>query len=113
MTPREQAVAAELGRLAREELRRAGVEPRDGDPLPAPDEPLAARLDSLLLLSLVVAVEDRFQIALTDDDARHARSLADLARLVAARTTDPGLPAAAERDLAGADPAPTPQEPRP
>ena len=105
MTPREQAVAAELGRLAREELRRAGVEPRDGDPLPAPDEPLAARLDSLLLLSLVVAVEDRFQIALTDDDARHARSLADLARLVAARTTDPGLPAA--------DPAPTHQEPRP
>lgn len=94
MTPREQAIAAELAELALAELRRAGVEPPAGSPLPALEEPLAGRFDSLLLLSLVVAVEDRFQIALTDDDARHARSLADLARLVAARTTDPGRPAA-------------------
>ena len=49
------------------------------------DEELASRLDSLALLSLVVAVEDRFRILLTDEDATTARSLSDLARIVAAR----------------------------
>jgi acyl carrier protein len=86
VTPLEQAVAAEILRLVREELRL------EGDP-PAPDEPLADRLDSLVLLSLVVAVEDRFRLALTDDDATHARTLADLARLVAARADPARLPA--------------------
>jgi len=85
VTAREQAVAAEILRLAREELRL------EGDP-PAPDEPLAGRLDSLVLLSLVVAVEDRFQVVLTDDDAARARTLTDLARLVAARAAPARLP---------------------
>jgi acyl carrier protein len=86
VTAREAAVAAEILRLAREELKLAGAEP-------APDEPLAGRLDSLLLLSLVVAVEDRFRVVLTDDDTAGAATLADLARLVAARSADTGLPA--------------------
>ena len=86
MTASEQAVATEILRLAREELRL------EGDP-PAPDEPLADRLDSLVLLSLVVAVEDRFHVILTDDDALGARTLADLARLVAARAAPDRLPA--------------------
>ena len=77
MTARETAVAAEIRRLAREELR-LGEAPGD-------DEELAGRLDSLALLSLVVAVEDRFRVVLTEEDAAGARSLADLARLVAAR----------------------------
>ncbi|HEU4382202.1 MAG TPA: phosphopantetheine-binding protein [Anaeromyxobacteraceae bacterium] len=77
MTAREAAVAAEIRRLAREELR---LEEEPGD-----DEALAGRLDSLMLLSLVVAVEDRFRVVLTEEDAVGARSLADLARLVAAR----------------------------
>jgi acyl carrier protein len=85
VTPREAAVAAEILRLAREVLEF------DGAP-PGPDEPLAERLDSLRLLSLVVAVEDRFRVALTDDDAATATTLADLARLVAARTGDVDLP---------------------
>lgn len=89
MTPREAAVAREILRLAREELRLEGAPP-------APDEPLAGRLDSLLLLSLVVAVEDRFHVVLSDDDARHAATLADLARLVAARADPSRLPAEAE-----------------
>jgi acyl carrier protein len=55
-------------------------------------EELAARLDSLALLSLVVAVEDRFHIVLTDEDASTARSLADLSRLVAARAAPELLP---------------------
>jgi acyl carrier protein len=86
MTAREAAVAAEILRLAREELALEGAPPDPG-------EPLAGRLDSLLLLSLVVAVEDRFRVILTDDDTSGATTLADLARLVAARTEDAGLPA--------------------
>jgi len=76
-TPREVEVAAEIRRIVREELH-ARTEFGDGDEL-------AARLDSLALLSLVVAVEDRFRIVLTEEDSSAARSLADLARIVAAR----------------------------
>jgi acyl carrier protein len=94
VTDPEAAVAREILRVAREELRLEG-----GDP--APDEPLAARLDSLALLALVVAVEDRFHVALTDDDAATTRTLADLARLVVARAPAERLPAAA---AAGAPP---------
>jgi acyl carrier protein len=83
MSPREAAIAGEILRIAREDLRLEGE-------APAADEPLAERLDSLALLGLVVAVEDRFRVKLTDDDAAQARSLADLARLVAARA-DPVL----------------------
>ena len=86
MTAAEGAVAREIVRLAREELRL------EGEP-PAPDAPLAETLDSLALLGLVVAVEDRFHVKLTDDDAAEARTLADLARLVAARAPRERLPA--------------------
>jgi acyl carrier protein len=82
VTGREVAVAAEIVRLAGDDLRV------DGE-LPDPDEPLAERLDSLRLLALVVAVEDRFHVILTDDDAAQARTLIDLARLVAARSEEP------------------------
>ncbi len=78
MTDREAAIAAEIRRLAREEL---GLAFEAGD-----DEELAGRLDSLALLSLVVAVEDRFRVRIREDDAAVTRSLADLARLVAERT---------------------------
>ena len=84
MSPAEQAVASEIRRLVRDELR-ARVEFAD-------DEELASRLDSLALLSLVVAVEDRFHVVLTEEDAARARSLADLSRLVAARAPAELLP---------------------
>ena len=86
MSEAEAAVAREIVRLAREELSLEGAPP-------APDEPLAGRLDSLALLALVVAVEDRFLVTLGDDDAAQARTLADLARLVAARAPAERLPA--------------------
>jgi acyl carrier protein len=89
LTPAEAAVAREILRLAREELRL------EGDP-PAPDAPLAEALDSLALLGLVVAVEDRFHVILADDDAARTRSLAELARLVAARAPAERLPVPAE-----------------
>jgi acyl carrier protein len=84
VSPAEQAVAAEIRRLARDELH-ARVEFAD-------DEELASRLDSLALLSLVVAVEDRFRIVLTEEDASRARSLADLSGIVAARAAPELLP---------------------
>ncbi len=84
MTPREAAIAAEIRRLAREDLALE-AEVEDG-------EELAGRLDSLALLSLVVAVEDRFRVILTEEDAARTRSLADLARLVAARAAPEALP---------------------
>lgn len=84
---REILVANEIVRIAREEL---GLEER-----PVPGEVLAAKLDSLALLALVVAVEDRFHVILTDDDAAGARTLEDLARLVAARAPEDRLAPAA------------------
>jgi acyl carrier protein len=78
VTAVEDAVAHEILGIVRDEVGFAG-EP------PEADEPLASRLDSLMLLSLVVAVEDRFHVVLTDDDAADVRTVADLARIVAAR----------------------------
>jgi acyl carrier protein len=75
VTPREREIAAELRRLVREELR---VEEPFSD-----GEELAARLDSLMLLALATAVEDRFRVILAEEDAAGIRSLSDLARLVA------------------------------
>jgi acyl carrier protein len=88
MTAPEAAVAREILRIAREELKLEGEPPGDG-------APLAERLDSLALLALVVAVEDRFRVILTDDDAVRARSLEDLARIVAARADPERIPSAA------------------
>jgi acyl carrier protein len=84
LNPREQAVAGEIRRIVQEDLRARTA---FGD-----DEELAGRLDSLALLSLVVAVEDRFRIVLTEEDASKARTLADLARIVAARAAPEVLP---------------------
>jgi acyl carrier protein len=91
VTAAEAEVAAEILRIAREELAIAAA--------PAPEEPLAERLDSLQLLSLVVAVEDRFRVILGEEDAAATRSLADLARLVVARADPAALtaPPAPER----------------
>jgi acyl carrier protein len=85
VTGLEEAVAAELLRLASELL------PLDGSP-PSYQEPLAARLDSLQRLTLAVAVEDRFQIVLSDDDAAGADTLAAVARLVVQRASPRHLP---------------------
>ena len=77
MTAREAEVAAEVRLLARG-LGPVPVEFSD-------EEELASRLDSLQILALVTAVEDRFQVILTPEDAARTRSLADLARLVVER----------------------------
>jgi acyl carrier protein len=84
MTVQEQRIATEILRIAQDDLHLG--------PLPDGGVPLAGQLDSLALLSLVVAVEDRFRVALSDDDAAATRSLDDLARLVAARAAPEALP---------------------
>jgi len=89
MTGVEAAVAGEILRIARDELRLEGESPTF-------DEPLSGRFDSLMLLSLVVAVEDRFHVALTDDDAAAIRTLAELSRIVAARAPADRLPSLVE-----------------
>ncbi len=89
MTERERRVADEILRIAVGELKLPAAQVAQ---LGAPASRWPARLDSLALLSLVVAVEDRFRIALADDDAATARSLEDLARLVAARAAPEALP---------------------
>jgi acyl carrier protein len=85
VTAAEEAVVAELLRLAGEQLELHG-------PPPAPQEPLAGRLDSLQLLTLAVAVEDRFHVTLTDDEAAEASTLLEVARLVLARADPSRLP---------------------
>jgi acyl carrier protein len=80
VTAREIAIADEIRRLAREDL---GIEAEVRD-----CEELAGQLDSLALLSLVVAVEDRFRVRVGEEDAARLRSLADLASFVAARTAE-------------------------
>jgi acyl carrier protein len=83
VTPREREVAREIRRLALE----LGIDGDVGD-----DEELAGRLDSLALLSLVVAVEDRFRVKIGDEDAARVKSLSDLAQLLAARSALAGEP---------------------
>jgi acyl carrier protein len=85
VTAREEAVVGELLRLARQQLVLEGRPP-------APQEPLAGRLDSLQLLTLAVAVEDRFHVILTDDEAAEASTLLEVARLVIARADPTRLP---------------------
>jgi acyl carrier protein len=73
------AVVEEIGRLLHDELglRRA---------VRAEDDLLAdLQLDSVGLLTLVVGLEDRFRVALGEEDAANVRTVKDLAALVAAR----------------------------
>jgi acyl carrier protein len=87
VTQREADIAREIRRIAREEL---ALEWSGAD-----DEALAGRLDSLALLSLVVAVEDRFRVRIGEQEGAAARSLADLARLVARQLAASAAPEAA------------------
>jgi hypothetical protein len=85
VTALEAAVVGEILAVAGQQLELRG-------PPPGPGEPLAGRLDSLQLLTLVVAVEDRFQLVITDDDAARATTLEEVARLVIERASPSRLP---------------------
>jgi acyl carrier protein len=69
-------VLHEIRRVVRDELGLTR-EVRDHDDLVAD-----LQLDSVGLLTLVVGLEDRFRIALTEEDAARVRTVRDLAALV-------------------------------
>ena len=72
-------VLAEIRRVLRDELGLAR------DPRPEDDLVSDLQLDSVGLLTLVVGLEDRFRIALAEEDAAAVRTVGDLAALVAER----------------------------
>lgn len=75
----EDEVLEEIRRVLRDEL---GV----ARPVRAEDDLIAdLQLDSVGLLTLVVGLEDRFRIALAEEDAAGVRTVQDLAALVRAR----------------------------
>jgi acyl carrier protein len=77
LSKREEGVLREIRQIALTQLHR--------EPTLAPDDDLTAalELDSLTRVTLVVALEDRFRVALPDDELAEVRSLAELCRLVA------------------------------
>jgi acyl carrier protein len=72
-------VLGEIGRVLREELGLSRP--------PRPEDDLVAdlQLDSVGLLTLVVSLEDRFRVALKEEDAAGVRTVRDLAALVLRR----------------------------
>jgi acyl carrier protein len=72
-------VLAEIRRVLREELA-FGREAQPTDDLVAD-----LQLDSVGLLTLVVGLEDRFRVALREEDAASVRTVGDLAALVERR----------------------------
>ena len=72
-------VLAEIRRVLRDELGLAR------DPRPEDDLVTDLQLDSVGLVTLIVGLEDRFRIALAEEDAAAVRTVGDLAALVAER----------------------------
>ena len=77
--PDPSEVATEIARVLREELGLSR-EVKPGDDLVTD-----LQLDSVGLLTLVVGLEDRFRVALAEEDASRVRTVAELANLVAQR----------------------------
>jgi len=80
---REEMLAREIRRVAREEL---GLEWEGAD-----EDEIAGCLDSLALLALLVSVEDHYRVRISEKEAMATRSLADLARLIASKLDSPAL----------------------
>jgi acyl carrier protein len=72
-------VLGEIGRVLREELALAR------EPRPEDDLVRDLQLDSVGLLTLVVGLEDRFRVALKEEDAGSVRTVGDLVALVLRR----------------------------
>jgi len=72
-------VLGEIGRVLRDEIGLSRP--------PRPEDDLVAdlQLDSVGLLTLVVGLEDRFRVALKEEDAAAVRTVRDLAALVLRR----------------------------
>ncbi len=82
VTPTQAEVIAELQRLCREELELertlAASDRLEGD----------LQLDSMGLIVVVVGMENRFRIKLTETDSEAVRTVGDLADLVVRRSLE-------------------------
>ena len=80
--PTNEAVLAEIRRVVAQELGLTrAVEPKD-------DLLADLQLDSVGTLTLVVGLEDRFRVALAEDDASSVRTVAELASLIVRRAQE-------------------------
>ena len=77
--PDPSEVTAEIARVLHDELGLSR-EVKPGDDLVTD-----LQLDSVGLLTLVVGLEDRFRVALAEEDASRVRTVSELASLVAQR----------------------------
>jgi acyl carrier protein len=77
----EATILSEIARVVARELEMA--RPVQPDDRLIEDQ----GLDSMTLTTLAVALEDRFQVLLTDEAATGTRTVGELARLVAERMT--------------------------
>ncbi len=82
VTPTQAEVIAELQRLCREELELERTL--------APSDRLEGdlQLDSMGLIVVVVGVENRFRIKLTETDSEEVKTVGDLAELVVRRSVE-------------------------
>jgi len=80
--PEASEVTAEIARVLRDELGLCR-EVKPGDDLVTD-----LQLDSVGLLTLVVGLEDRFRIALQEEDASRVRTVAELSALVVRRAEE-------------------------
>ena len=77
-------VLAEVRRVVAQELAVSrAVRPED-------DLLLDLQLDSVGILTLVVGLEDRFRVALAEEDSAAVRTVADLAALIVRRAAEHG-----------------------
>ncbi|TVQ94558.1 MAG: acyl carrier protein [Deltaproteobacteria bacterium] len=78
------AIKDRILQLARDEL---GIAPDDLEALASQD--LAHQLDSVQRLTLVVAIEDTFEVCLDPDDERVLATLDDVVALIVAKAAEP------------------------
>lgn len=75
----EASLRAAIGEVVQRELGWSG---------PLPEGDLAAHLDSVQRLTLVVALEDRFQVCFDLDDEHQVRTVDDLVRALQERIAE-------------------------
>lgn len=68
--------------MIRARLHRIAVDELDWDGADLPDGPISDRFDSLQLMTLIVAVEDEYQIALEPKDEETIVTVDDLVAVI-------------------------------
>lgn len=74
-------IRAAIAEIARSELRLEG---------PLPEGDLSEHLDSVQRLTLVVALEDRFEVSFLEEDDETVRTVDDVVRVILRRLEEAG-----------------------